>query len=338
MAVSLKTKLLWFDRGAAAFEKYAPGVVEQARGPGAAPHYVCPICVEGFVREDVANGTLTEEHVPPEALGERGLILTCKTCNNTAGTELDAHAHRQQTVDRARHGQPTTRPLKVQARIGDVVLNARYTFDGTAGSLSIPQEINSPQALAALAQTGVIPKGTSITVEHSGDRYSVLGANISWLRSGYLAAFALFGYKVVFDPAMQIVRMQILKNETRHIVSHLTNIPPEVQARARGPFLAFIESPPLERGLCVAFGRHGVLLPGPGDMTFYDRIAADIELRAGQPGNTTLRFIGWPTEPAFGDLATDAKPKKTVRRVAWVVAGVILLLAGILAARFFASR
>ena len=182
----------------------------------------------------------------------------------------------------------------------------------------------------------MIPKGTSITVAYSGDRYSVLGANISWLRSGYLAAFALFGYKVVFDPAMQIVRTQILKNETRHIVSHLTNIPTEVQARARGPFLAFIESPPLERGLCVAFGRHGVLLPGPGDMTFYDRIAADIELR-GQPCNTTLSFIGWPTEPAFGDLATDAKPKKTVRRVAGVVAGVILVLTGILAARCFAS-
>lgn len=183
----------------------------------------------------------------------------------------------------------------------------------------------------------MIPKGTSIIGEHSGDRYSVLGANISWLRSGYLAAFALFGYKVVFDPAMQIVRTQILKNETRHIVSHLTNIPPEVQARASGPFLAFIESPPLERGLCVACGRHGVVLPGPGDMTFYDRIAADVELPAGQPSNTTLRFIGWPTEPAFGDFATDAQPKKTVRRVAWVVAGVILVLAGILAVRFFAS-
>ena len=59
--------------------RYAPGVVEQAKGPGAAPHYVCPICVEGFVREDVANGTLTEEHVPPEALGGRGLILTCES-------------------------------------------------------------------------------------------------------------------------------------------------------------------------------------------------------------------------------------------------------------------
>jgi hypothetical protein len=56
-----------------------------------------------------------------------------------------------------------------------------------------------------------------------------------------------------------------------------------------------------------------------------------------KPGNTTLRFIGWPTEPAFGDFATGAKPKKTVRRVAWVVVGVILVLAGILAARFFAS-
>jgi hypothetical protein len=302
MAVSLETKLRWFDRGAAAFEKFAPGVVEQAKGPGAAPHYVCPVCVEGFVREAVINGTLTEEHVPPEALGGRGLVLTCKTCNNTAGTQLDAHAHRQQTIDRATKGHPTNRPLKVKVRIRDVELHARYTFDGAQGSLSIPREINSPQALAALAQGGVITQGTSVTLEHTGDRYSPLGANISWLRSGYLAAFALFGYKVVFDPAMQIVRTQILKNETRHIVSHLTNIPPEVHARAQGPFLAFLESPPLERGLCVAFGRHGVLLPAPGDMAFYDRLATDIEQRAGQPGNTTLRFIGWPTEPAFGDV------------------------------------
>jgi hypothetical protein len=73
-------------------------------------------------------------------------------------------------------------------------------------------------------------------------------------------------------------------------------------------------------------------------MTFYDRLAADIELRGAQPGNTTLRFIGWPTEPAFGDFETNAKTKKTGERLAWVVAGVIIVLTGILAARFSASR
>ena len=37
-------------------------------------------------------GNLTIEHVPPEGVGGRGLPLTCKECNNSAGREFDSHA------------------------------------------------------------------------------------------------------------------------------------------------------------------------------------------------------------------------------------------------------
>jgi hypothetical protein len=38
----------------------------------------------------VKTGELTLEHVPPEAVGGRGILLTCKSCNNTAGHTVDA--------------------------------------------------------------------------------------------------------------------------------------------------------------------------------------------------------------------------------------------------------
>jgi len=52
----------------------------------------CPICLTLFtehaLNQDIEN-PLTIEHIPPYSLGGRGLILTCKKCNNGAGTKLD---------------------------------------------------------------------------------------------------------------------------------------------------------------------------------------------------------------------------------------------------------
>jgi hypothetical protein len=72
-------------------------------------------------------------------------------------------------------------------------------------SLTIPKHLNRPGTSEELQRLG--RAGTSLTVEH--ERYSELGARISWLRAGYLALVAMEGYKIVLDPAMDIVRTQI---------------------------------------------------------------------------------------------------------------------------------
>jgi hypothetical protein len=62
-----------------------------------------------------------------------------------------------------------------------------------------------------------------LTVEYR--RFSELGAKISWFRSGYLALFAVAGYELALDPAMEIVRRQILECDERHMVTFTSEAP-----------------------------------------------------------------------------------------------------------------
>jgi len=61
--------------------------------------YACPICGEAFDRDEVeSNGMLSLEHAPPKAVGGAGVCLTCKLCNNTSGTRLDAEFAKMQQI------------------------------------------------------------------------------------------------------------------------------------------------------------------------------------------------------------------------------------------------
>jgi hypothetical protein len=53
---------------------------------------MCPICMVLYNRKGLdqsVENPLTIEHCPPEELGGKPLLLLCKKCNNTSGSELD---------------------------------------------------------------------------------------------------------------------------------------------------------------------------------------------------------------------------------------------------------
>ena len=74
-------RVAWFNLGAKAI---------QFLQPGAPDCYVCPLCMRAFTRYALAAKELTLEHVPPESLGGRRLVLTCRHCNNRAGAKVDS--------------------------------------------------------------------------------------------------------------------------------------------------------------------------------------------------------------------------------------------------------
>lgn len=94
--VSIATRLRWFHLGARAVRPYL--TIEPGAHPP--PLYLCPECLTLFDEDSVANPKypdaerLTIEDVPPEKLGGAPMLLTCKPCNNRAGTLLDSHAKR----------------------------------------------------------------------------------------------------------------------------------------------------------------------------------------------------------------------------------------------------
>jgi len=283
MAVQRK-KREWFDLGARAYAQVSPGTYP-------VPTYVCPVCRQPFTEQALDGGRLSIEHVPPQSVGGRELLLTCVDCNNTAGTKLDASAKTKEDVRRAMAGR-ADRPHRVKAAIGGITLNGQlHTNDGSY-SLTIPKHLNKPGTSEVLQQ--LARAGTSLTVEH--EWYSELGARISWLRAGYLALVAMQGYKVVLDPAMDIVRKQILECDERRMITFVAEALQDVPLTIRR--VLRVLDPPWHRGWTVQFGPYLVNLPSLGDMTFYERLANNGLKPSAQ--ETTYQYVGWPTSPSFG--------------------------------------
>src|SRR5580704_16833636 len=76
--VNERKKRRWFELGAESFARVRPGLYDDLI-------YPCPICLGRFTIEALAQNQLSAEHVPPESLGGRELLLTCRNCNNSSG-------------------------------------------------------------------------------------------------------------------------------------------------------------------------------------------------------------------------------------------------------------
>ena len=292
MAVSQTKKLRWFDRGTAVFEQRDPGKIAARFGPETPPCYVCPICTGLFKRQAVLDGYLTAEDVPPKSLGGRPLLLTCRRCNSTSGSVLDAQARRKQNILDAVHGRPGDARYVILA-IDDHEVRAEFKVHADATLLRVRLDWNPPGASEVF---GSKLKGrTPIKVTFRGDRYSDLGAKVSWLRSAYLAMFARFGYDVVFAPAMQVVRQQIMDPRERLMVSFTIEIPEYVPLSFRRILKA--ETPAWLNCWVVQFGQYCVLLPEPKDATLYDRIESNLTT---ERNSISGENYGWPVEPFIG--------------------------------------
>lgn len=278
-----RKKREWFELGAAAYARVHPGRFDQ-------PTYVCPICAGPFTVEALADKRLTAEHVPPRSFGGRELLLTCKDCNNSAGTKLDADAKTKEDVQLAMAGT-LERPHRIKATIGDMRVNGELLKSEGQYSLQIPPTINKPGTSKALPNVARV--GTQLTIEYK--HFAELGAKISWFRSGYLALFAVTGYELALDPAMEIVRKQILECDDRRMITFTSEAPQDIPLTVRR--ILGVLAPEWHRGWAVEFGRYFLHFPALGDTSFYDRMAA----HAFEPvTHYSYRYLGWPSEPTFG--------------------------------------
>jgi hypothetical protein len=276
----------WFHLGAESFARVRPGLYDH-------PTYPCPICLTTFTIEALPQKQLSAEHVPPESLGGRELLLTCRSCNNSSGTKLDAHAKIKEDVQLALAGRLVL-PHRIRAMFGDLVVNAELHASGGKYSLRVPTKINKPGTSDRLQSVARI--GAQLTVEH--ERYAELGAKISWFRSGYLALFAVTGYELALNPAFEIVRKQILECDERKMITFTSEVPEDIPLTVRR--ILRVLAPEWHRGWAVEFGRYFVHFPALGDTSFYDRMAA----HASDPVIYTYRHMGWPSGPTFGRSET----------------------------------
>lgn len=295
MAVTPDTKLRWFDRGAEAFERTFPGHLSQQFGADVGPLYVCPICDRVFSREAVLTGELTAEHVPPKSFQGRELVLTCAGCNNGAGTRLEAHARRKEDVLDALAGS-SRRAMKIEISYDDLQVRARLNASVSGWKMDIVKKANHEAVVKSFMAKGPPRESDRLRVSFSGDRFKALGADLTWLRAGFLALFACCGYRFTFDPAIAIVKRQLNSTDSK-LIEHFSITTHKQQAWRQWVLLEI----PDPRCTGVLFGRYVPLFPLPGELTFYERLAEDIRTGRRQDGvNVTAHSYELAIEPPLG--------------------------------------
>lgn len=237
-------------------------------------------------------GELTREHVPAQVAGGRKLVLTCRECNSAAGAALEKHLGPARTLHEFATGTLTA-PIPAHLVVGDGRVTVSLTASGSnvrvdeAANASDPAVVE--RVLASLGFNGEDRTETQIRLDFG--KHHPRKAQLATLKAGYLAAFAMFGYRYIAP--LKSVRQQLSHpDETIIERFHLAldadapNFPP--MTLAVGEAVGW--------GPCVIakVGHDGVILPPPlfgTDEEFWSRgaLATGAETFQFQGGS-----LGWP--------------------------------------------
>jgi hypothetical protein len=201
---------------------------------------------------------LTDEDVPPKAVGGKPLVLTCMPCNNASGSMLDEAMTDEEKL--RTFGKPhALGPLPGSVTFDGIRNSGSIRFDGeTFVMLGDPGQSN-PATLAAHTESlERLGSGSSMEL-----RFRVKAnprrAGIGWMRSAYLAAFAVYGYRYVLQPAFGPLRAAIADPDSAGFDPVLLQAPDK---GALDPLIVEVTAPPSVAGCrAVLFGPRLILLP-----------------------------------------------------------------------------
>lgn len=198
-------------------------------------NFICPLCLKTYQFLDPDNN-ITIEHVPPEKLGGKPLLLTCKDCNSICGYNLDIYLINEvrnsyvlRHLDKKRH--------KAKLQIEDVCINADATIIGNSDIFfNIDEQKNNPKSYNALNKylaTDDSIYRINATIKLSEQKTNTKKAAIAILKSAYLLAFYYLGYRYILHSNLDPIRKQILYPDNdlfggKYILSNERHLPAEL--------------------------------------------------------------------------------------------------------------
>lgn len=203
------------DRRQAIFDYFRSSInllIDNGLWRGDRDIYLCPICLKPHktISED---DPLTLEDAPPKSLGGSANVLTCKSCNNTAGYKIDAHlVERLRELDSASFVPGTE--TKVKVKIGGETLQGTITVlkDGT---MQIEHSKRNNHSEKLERTMGGVTGGMKIDLNFLKSRVFPENLEYALLKTGYLLAFEKYGYALILNPCFDIIRSQLQNPDQR---------------------------------------------------------------------------------------------------------------------------
>lgn len=174
--------------------------------------YYCPICSLGYPESSAITGDdLTLEHIPPESIGGKPILLTCRNCNSLAGHTIDvsiASKKKFEEFENIVFGQEKGIISFVTLSLGELHVATSIHKENSFDIRPI-EKANSPS---------IIDRYKKHLMNHSNDlqfkvsishKYDSRLFKLSHLKSAFLIVFSWLGYRYAFDSRLDVVRQQI---------------------------------------------------------------------------------------------------------------------------------
>ncbi|RNI23566.1 hypothetical protein [Rufibacter latericius] len=176
--------------------------------------YICPICLEHFPEqalEEKSRNRLTLEDAPPKSLGGSQIALTCKSCNNTCGHEVDFHlSDRLRELDASEFLPYTTQKVTMENEGKTVTGYVKVESNGEI-KITHDKRYNNPQVLEDyIASLKDESFGGIVNLIRKKSRVEKRVFGIALLKTAYILTFAKFGYTFILDSVYNKVREQLL--------------------------------------------------------------------------------------------------------------------------------
>ena len=147
---------------------------------------------------------VAKEHILPSALGGKLTTLTCRECNNSAGTNLESHLVQRVLLDGGKRHPLASVDFggaRIRAEFSGARVDEGVIEIGVIGKQSNPKQIE--KAIQSLSEENWSGRSFKVNLELG---YNERRSDVALVRSAYLYMFWTLGYIYVLDPSVRYIR------------------------------------------------------------------------------------------------------------------------------------
>jgi hypothetical protein len=264
--------------------------------------------MDSFKKDDIYNGNLSVEHVPPKSIMAVFKTITCTRCNNTIGHQVQGFMANDASRKELEAGRNLKKPLRAKVQLLGKGFNMKIlSTDGRTWHAESPLSSLPPSLRSEEVRNNIIGTTAAVSLNGMGSKEAL---DRAYLHSSYLVLFSLLGYPYIMQPFMEEIRQQIIKGqapiEARIAVpTKLRHSTPFIDPREKSVEVSLIGTAPDLEKSCFGLVIAGELVLMPLISDYYRVIHSEFNSMLSDPAANAKRH--WPFDISLLEIDPSCK-------------------------------